>query len=201
MIRRPSKIVQCPHCLRSIKAESWRLARNKSGAYCSRACFRAEFPKLVSKQPVYKLCIVCGRSFAPKPFQLKRGIGKTCSRSCASKLVKNRFGGKWHDSTTHGRSSTNDYRREKKHIRRARIKATGGAFNQSDIDQIYKRQHGHCVYCKAPLRKSFHVDHVVPIAKGGSNWPKNLQLLCRRCNCSKRDLLPEKFARKFGLLI
>lgn len=30
-----------------------------------------------------------------------------------------------------------------------------------------------------------HVDHIVPVARGGANDPSNYQALCARCNKSK----------------
>lgn len=32
-----------------------------------------------------------------------------------------------------------------------------------------------------------HVDHVIPVSKGGNSEPSNLQTLCRTCNLSKSD--------------
>lgn len=32
-----------------------------------------------------------------------------------------------------------------------------------------------------------HLDHVIPISKGGDSTPQNMQVLCRTCNLSKSD--------------
>jgi 5-methylcytosine-specific restriction endonuclease McrA len=37
-----------------------------------------------------------------------------------------------------------------------------------------------------------HIDHVVPISKGGNSEPKNLRVLCRTCNLSKSDKQDEQ---------
>jgi 5-methylcytosine-specific restriction endonuclease McrA len=31
------------------------------------------------------------------------------------------------------------------------------------------------------------IDHVIPVARGGSNWPANLRPICKSCNSSKKD--------------
>lgn len=46
---------------------------------------------------------------------------------------------------------------------------------------------GKCWMCSAPAE---HIDHVKPLAKGGSNWPANLRPACAPCNLRKRDAWP-----------
>ena len=37
------------------------------------------------------------------------------------------------------------------------------------------------------------VDHIIPVAKGGTDVDDNLVAACRKCNFSKRDKLPDEF--------
>lgn len=55
-----------------------------------------------------------------------------------------------------------------------------------DVRQrVWQKYGGRCADCGATDYLEF--DHVIPVAKGGSNSDNNIQLLCRRCNLSKSD--------------
>lgn len=70
--------------------------------------------------------------------------------------------------------------------RRARKRQAGGTFSAADIYLILKRQRGRCLYCSRVLRKRrYHIDHKIPLARGGSNRKSNLCCSCERCNKSK----------------
>lgn len=51
-----------------------------------------------------------------------------------------------------------------------------------------------CAYC-GTTRGLFHLDHVVPRARGGPDDPSNLVDACERCNVSKSDRLPSEWMR------
>ena len=91
------------------------------------------------------------------------------------------------------------YAKVYKQERRARLKEAPGRFNKSDIDLLLMEQDFMCKYCKASFEDvGFHIDHRIPLVKGGSNWSENLQLLCPTCNLKKGAKLPEQFEKEIG---
>lgn len=84
---------------------------------------------------------------------------------------------------------------------KARKRAAAGTHTGADITAILTAQNGRCAMCRVRLRGGYHVDHVTPLIKGGSNGRANLQLLCPPCNLSKKDKDPLAFARERGLLL
>ncbi len=52
---------------------------------------------------------------------------------------------------------------------------------------VWQRDGGRCVECGS--QQDLEYDHVIPLAMGGSNTDRNLQLLCERCNRRKGPTL------------
>jgi len=52
---------------------------------------------------------------------------------------------------------------------------------------VWQRDEGKCVKCGS--RELLEFDHIIPLALGGSNTERNIQLLCERCNREKRENL------------
>lgn len=70
-------------------------------------------------------------------------------------------------------------------------------FSVSERSAVYTKTEGHCAICgKFVPYTEFTVDHIVPLAKGGSNDISNLQCACGVCNRIKQDILPEKLMEK-----
>jgi len=61
--------------------------------------------------------------------------------------------------------------------------ASRNHLSASKRKRILLRGKGRCVKCGS--RENLEIDHVVPLARGGSNRLENLQLLCQDCNRRK----------------
>jgi len=86
------------------------------------------------------------------------------------------------------------------HRRRARKLQAEGTHTAADIQAQYKAQKGKCYYCAAKVGDTYHVDHVIPLSRGGSNSPENLVIACPPCNLSKGDKLPSEWSQGGRLL-
>lgn len=85
--------------------------------------------------------------------------------------------------------------------KKARRRHAEGHHTAADVLAIGDRQKWRCAWCRVPCRGAYHVDHIVPLAKGGSNWPDNLCIACPPCNMRKKDKLPNEWARANGRLL
>lgn len=50
---------------------------------------------------------------------------------------------------------------------------------------ILQRDNYKCVKCNSNV--NLHIDHIIPVTKGGKNINENLQVLCRTCNLAKSN--------------
>lgn len=57
------------------------------------------------------------------------------------------------------------------------------AIPQATKLEVWQRDAGRCVECLSQEKLEF--DHIIPLAMGGSNTSRNLQLLCETCNRRK----------------
>ena len=72
--------------------------------------------------------------------------------------------------------------------RRALVLGADGSHTKADVERLFAEQDGYCLGCAGDLAElGYHVDHIHPLSKGGSNGPENLQLLCPTCNRQKSD--------------
>lgn len=77
--------------------------------------------------------------------------------------------------------------------RRARIANAPGSHTDKDIETQFRSQKGICWHCGKPVGYNYHVDHLVPLARGGSNGARNIVISCPHCNCSRQDKMPHEW--------
>lgn len=186
-------------------------------------------------------CETCGKTFRPRPRQLRMGHGRYCSQACNSASREalaatdmevrkagirkarqegrwtvlsgernvNWKGGKdaqWERRRPKAREWLREYRaknadkvREWRH-RRGKGKVMP-RLPYGTIPKLGLAQRWKCAICRVGVRRSYHVDHIMPIAKGGAHEPRNLQLLCKTCNLRKSAKDPITYMQELGRLL
>jgi 5-methylcytosine-specific restriction endonuclease McrA len=76
-----------------------------------------------------------------------------------------------------------------------------GYYSAADIRRIYADQTCRCAICKCSIEQGYQIDHIQPISRGGSHWPRNLQLLCAPCNVRKQAKDPLTHMQSLGFLL
>lgn len=71
-----------------------------------------------------------------------------------------------------------------------------GELSDSMRYDILNRDNFTCVICGASSRQGvrLHVDHIIPVSKGGKSVPSNLRTLCERCNIGKSNKTETAFS-------
>jgi 5-methylcytosine-specific restriction endonuclease McrA len=89
-----------------------------------------------------------------------------------------------------------------RHRYRALKRNASGSYNKEDIQFLFISQRGLCAMCREDIKKQkHHVDHIMPLARQGTNDKTNLQLLCPTCNRKKSAKHPVDFAQQMGFLL
>ena len=85
--------------------------------------------------------------------------------------------------------------------RRARVRGTGGRLPNGTVKRLLSSQKMKCAICRTNIKDGYHVDHIIPLARGGEHKPENVQLLCKACNLSKHARDPIEFMQSRGYLL
>lgn len=84
------------------------------------------------------------------------------------------------------------YETQRRHQRRARLRNAEGTLTKRIVAELIDSQfvdgRGICPYCTEEITlDNCHLDHMEPLAKGGSNRKDNLIYCCPTCNLRKAD--------------
>mgnify|MGYP006935480359 CR=1 FL=1 len=85
--------------------------------------------------------------------------------------------------------------RVQQHKRRARKRGAEGSHTKEDIKELYKKQNGKCYWCSCVLNNKYHVDHIIPLSRGGTDYKDNLVISCQTCNQRKYTKTPDEFLK------
>lgn len=77
--------------------------------------------------------------------------------------------------------------------RRARKRMVGGTHTADDVIRQGTVQQWRCWWCGESCQEKYHVDHLVPLSRGGHNGPDNIVIACPHCNLSKCDKMPDEW--------
>lgn len=82
--------------------------------------------------------------------------------------------------------------------RRARKLAASGSHTAEDVriqirSQTDAKGKLRCWWCGKIIKGSYHIDHRIPLSRGGNNDAKNLCITHVKCNLRKRDKLPHEY--------
>jgi 5-methylcytosine-specific restriction endonuclease McrA len=68
-----------------------------------------------------------------------------------------------------------------------------GKLSKGIVVKLMISQRWRCACCLEPFGKAYHIDHIVPLSRGGTNTDENVQLLLPTCNLQKSTKTFEEF--------
>ena len=94
-----------------------------------------------------------------------------------------------------------DYSSRAQNKRRALKRGSHGSISPGLRSKLFKLQKGKCPCCQMPLGQNYHMDHIMPLSKGGENIDSNMQLLRLVCNVRKHAKHPIDYMQEKGFLL
>ena len=134
------------------------------------SCYR----KMILPDPIMDVHIVCRKEYTTP-------VGRTHT---------------WSDTTYNYKKLLFFYEKsqkitEQREIRSGQIEYERSLMTATLRYEILKRDNFRCQICGSTAQDGvkLHIDHIVPVSKGGHTTADNLQVLCDRCNFGKSDKL------------
>ena len=183
----------CNHCNQSLSLSRFpRVAINRDGkGYSCRECLNEKRREYLCGLPQNE---AADRNERKRAYDRARYLEKRDQyiESAKRRYIENpeitkRRVARWSkDNPARRRAISQNY----KHGRRA---AEGAKISSRELQDWIDSQDKACVYCLVDCLESYHVDHVIPLAKGGQHCTSNLAIACPTCNLRKSDKMPEVF--------
>ena len=160
-------------------------------------------------EPQYKTCGVCrerSRKWKAEHPERSRELGQNWRDNNREKARKSARA--WRaDNLKKKRESNRNWNKSNPlnrniltHNYEARKRDNGGTFTFKELNALFEKQEGYCFYCGELLYSSFdkdvHIEHKIPVSRGGSNDISNIALSCSKCNLQKGTKTHEEFLKK-----
>ena len=205
-----SEVVQekvCTKCARRLSVDGFSRSRRSSDGrrtQCKECCSEYEREwrkKNAERQKQYF------KQYADNNREKRREISLRWQRNNRDKVRASNK--KWRDVNPEKVKEKNlRWERNNKDKRQAitrRYRALKRGTSVGDVPMLSEqldRQGGMCANCRVKgAGMKFHLDHVVPVSKGGPHTADNVEALCERCNLKKADKSPERWAAENWRLV
>lgn len=176
------------------KAKAYRVQQSEMYAEKRRAAYSLNAEREKARAATYRSvnrdAIALRRKMqrgARTPEQVSADISRSRARDAEKVRVHNRA---YYRRT---KATRPEVFRARDRNRRAVELSAPGAHSEADVRILFGVQWGLCWGCGRCLSYGYHVDHAMPLSRGGGNDWTNLQLLCPHCNLSKGAKLPSEW--------
>lgn len=180
----------CETCGKHFSPRKTQIAAG-NGRFCSQACNAAARTALTSAASQEKAASIRRARFASGELVGLRGDKNPRWR-----------GGR---DVERARARVRAYKRENPDMVRAwaanRRSKGGERLRGSYVKELLFLQKGRCAACENKVGRLFHLDHINPVALGGTGEKTNFQILCAPCNLKKGAKDPADFMRMMGKLL
>lgn len=163
----------------------------------------------------YKKCSRCGVEKATTEFYKDKRTRSGLQSECKQCHTNDRL--KWRaENTDEANRRLRDWRKANPEKRRAqearyraahpeyipakhgarRLRVASGNFSKTDLEYVKNSQWFGgllCYYCGCNIDDGYHVEHVHPLSRGGTNTVNNIVLACPSCNLSKGSMTLEEW--------
>jgi 5-methylcytosine-specific restriction endonuclease McrA len=196
---RLSRTRECKHCGTSFIAKKSQLDEG-GGNYCSVECHRAVFGVAHMNTEEVQARARAKLLELRKAGKIRyyRGAESPCWKG-GKEASNQRNAHKKREWSRRWLAANKEWVRERAD-RRTKLKG-GKRLPRGTVKRLLEAQRNKCPICRKPLRGKYHIDHVVPLARGGQHEALNIQILCPTCNVRKSAKDPIQYMQERGFLL
>jgi 5-methylcytosine-specific restriction endonuclease McrA len=136
----------------------------------------------MSQEKETRICRICGEEKAIELFEVDKRVPHNRTNRC--KACKAEVNARYR-KTLDGRALHAYYHA----LERCKKFGTPNEVTLDEVKRIFRAFDGTCIYCGAQETDDevFHLEHVIPLSKGGRHNAGNLVISCPTCNRAKHN--------------